>query len=95
MKLGFKCGKIYSVSILFGNAQQHLRFSIPAPAVRAVDTTGAGDCLNGVLCALLLEGMPLAEAAETAVRAASLSVTFPHVLDGMPYREELEADGKE
>ena len=58
--------------------------------VRAVDTTGAGDCLNGVLCAVLLEGMALPEAAERAVRAASLSVTQAHVLDGMPNRGELD-----
>lgn len=66
------------------------RTQIPAPSVRAVDTTGAGDCLNGVLCALLLEGMTLPEAAERAVRAAALSVTRAHVLDGMPYRQKRE-----
>ncbi len=62
------------------------RTHIAAPSVRAVDTTGAGDCLNGVLCAMLLEGTVLPEAAERAVRAASLSVTHAYVLDGMPYR---------
>lgn len=65
------------------------RTHIPAPTVRAVDTTGAGDCFNGVLCAMLLEGMALPGAAETAIRAASLSVTFIHVLDGLPRKESL------
>ena len=62
---------------------------IPAAPVTPVDTTGAGDCLNGVLCAKVLHGASLAEAARSAVRAASLSVTRAHVLDAMPYAEEL------
>lgn len=62
---------------------------IPAAAANVVDTTGAGDCLNGALCALLLEGMTLKKAAETAVRAASMSVAHAHVLDGMPKRERF------
>ncbi len=62
---------------------------IPAPSVQAVNTTGAGDCLNGVLCTLLLEGMDMPKAVEQAVRAASLSVTHVHVLDGMPFRNNL------
>lgn len=65
-------------------------FSIPAPKVQAKDTTGAGDCLNGALCALLLEGQALKAAAHKAVRAASLSVMHAHVLDGMPYRAQVE-----
>lgn len=72
--------------------QSSMLTRIPAPKVIAVDTTGAGDCVSGVLCALLLEGMPLEEAAEKAVRAASLCVTRAHVLDGMPYARELEAE---
>lgn len=62
---------------------------IPAPTVQAVDTTGAGDCLNGILAACLLEGMPLGKAAAFAVQGASLSVMHPHALDGMPYRQNL------
>jgi len=62
---------------------------IPAGRVKAVDTTGAGDCLNGALCALLLEGQSLADAAKTAVKAASLSVTQAHVLDAMPQRNQV------
>ena len=62
---------------------------IPASKVVPVDTTGAGDCLNGVLCARLMEGAPLADAAAAAVRAASISVTRAHVLDAMPRRDEV------
>lgn len=64
---------------------------LPAPKVKAVDTTGAGDALTGALCAALLRGLPLAEAAALGVRAAALSVTRPHVLDGLPTWEEWDA----
>jgi ribokinase len=50
---------------------------LPAPHVRAVDTTGAGDVFNGVLAAGLASGLDLAEAARRAVEAASASVRRP------------------
>jgi ribokinase len=53
------------------------RALVPAPAVRAVDTTGAGDAFNGVLAAGLASGRELRAAVEAAVAAASLSVTRP------------------
>jgi len=63
---------------------------IPACPVKAIDTTGAGDCFNGALCARLLAGDTLAEAAKVAVKAASMSVQHAHVLDGMPYQHEVK-----
>lgn len=48
---------------------------LPAPAVRAVDTTGAGDCFVGALSAALMRDETLAEAAAYANRAAAISVT--------------------
>ena len=50
---------------------------IAAPAVEALDTTGAGDTFNGVLAAGLARGWPLERAARWAVDAAALSVTKP------------------
>ena len=47
---------------------------IAAPAVRVVDTTGAGDVFNGVLAARLAGGVELSEATRAAVEAASRSV---------------------
>lgn len=49
--------------------------SVPAPAVRAVDTTGAGDAHTGVLLASLAAGRDPVEALELATRAAAVTVT--------------------
>jgi ribokinase len=64
---------------------------VKAPKVEAVDTTGAGDCFNGVLAAGLAEGMDVADAAEHGAVAAALSVTKVGARDGMPTRQELDA----
>jgi len=64
--------------------------SLPAAAVAAVDTVGAGDTLNGALAAGLAAGLPLEEAARRAVLAASLAVTRPGARAGMPSLGELE-----
>jgi ribokinase len=49
----------------------------PAPAVTAVDATGAGDVFNGVLAAELAGGAALRPAVDAAVAAAAASVTRP------------------
>jgi ribokinase len=48
---------------------------LPAPAVRAVDTTGAGDAFTGVLARALAGGDDVRTAAALAVAAATRSVT--------------------
>jgi ribokinase len=63
---------------------------LTVPAVQAVDTTGAGDCLNGVLAAGLLEGLSLEEAARRAVVAASLSVGAAGAREAMPTRDQID-----
>ena len=64
-----------------------------APAVEAVDATGAGDCFNGALAAMLAAGRPVAEAVAQAVRAASLSTEREGARDGMPTAERLRQLG--
>lgn len=62
----------------------------PGSKVRVVDTTGAGDCCNGVLAAGLLEGRTLADALHRACVAAALSVTVEGAREGMPDRETID-----
>jgi sugar/nucleoside kinase (ribokinase family) len=50
---------------------------VPAPAVVAVDTTGAGDAHSGVFLAALADGLSPADAAQRANAAAALAVTRP------------------
>jgi ribokinase len=64
---------------------------IRAPAVEAVDTTGAGDCFNGVFAVGLADGLGVGDAVRRAVFAAALSVTKPGAREGMPTRPELDA----
>jgi ribokinase len=64
---------------------QHL----PAPAVTAVDTTGAGDVLAGVVAAAIDRKVPLVPAVRWAVAAASRKVTRRGTSSGFPTRDEL------
>jgi ribokinase len=63
---------------------------VPAPVVQAVDTTGAGDCFNGVFAAGLAERRAVAETVERAVGAAATSVTVAGAREGMPNRRQLD-----
>jgi ribokinase len=63
---------------------------VEAPKVEAVDTTGAGDCFNGVFAAGLAEGMDVRDAAERGAAAAALSVTKVGAREGMPTRADLQ-----
>ncbi|MEQ6901303.1 PfkB family carbohydrate kinase [Nocardioides sp. YIM 152588] len=48
---------------------------VPAPRVRVVDTTGAGDAFCGALAAVLCEGGSLSDAVAAAVAGGSVAVT--------------------
>jgi ribokinase len=58
--------------------------------VAAVDTTGAGDTLTGVLAAGLAQGYDLRASVRRAVAAAALAVTQPGARAGMPTLAEIE-----
>jgi len=64
---------------------------VPAFAVDAVDSTGAGDCFTGTLAAALDQGMGPAGAMRRAAAAAALQVTRPGAADAMPTRDEVDA----
>lgn len=70
-------------------AGKHGQLTIAAPAVAAVDTAGAGDVFAGTLVGLLATGHPLGLATQTAVAAASLSVTRRNTTPSFPTRGEI------
>ena len=65
-------------------------YLVPAPVVKAVDTTGAGDAFNGALAVALSEGEPLRQAVRFANYAGALSVTKPEVVASLPRRAEVD-----
>lgn len=64
---------------------------IAAPAVTAIDSSGAGDVFAGVLSGCLKRGLPLVIAATVGVRAASIAVTRRGTLAACPSRSEINA----
>ena len=62
---------------------------IKGHAVKAVDTTGAGDCFAGSLAAGLAQNMELSRALEMANKAASLCVQKSGAASSMPKYEDL------
>lgn len=65
--------------------------TIEAPAVEAVDTTGAGDAFCGALAAELARGADVEAACATAVRAGAHAVTRMGAQSALPTRAELGA----
>lgn len=62
---------------------------VPTPRVRPVDTTGAGDCLLGVMAAWLADGAPLERAVRAGCVAGSIQVTRPGAALAMPGGAEI------
>jgi len=66
-------------------------FSVPGRVVKAVDTTGAGDCFVGALASQLADGVPLRAALAFANAAASISVQRMGAGPSMPTAAEVAA----
>jgi ribokinase len=64
---------------------------IPAPSVRAIDTTGAGDCFVGAFAYALATGLTEESAVALACAAASLSVQREGTQTSFPKPEEAVA----
>ncbi|MGV7214478.1 ribokinase [Bradyrhizobium sp. UFLA05-112] len=64
---------------------------VPGRVVKAVDTTGAGDCFVGALAAQLAGGAALRDALAFANAAASISVQRMGAGPSMPTAEEVSA----
>lgn len=65
-------------------------FDLAPPAVKAIDSVGAGDTFNGALAAGLASGLDLDEAARRAVAAGALATTRAGAREGMPTASELD-----
>lgn len=63
--------------------------TLPGHAVRAVDTTGAGDTFAGALAAALADGRALPDALSYANAAAACSVLRPGAAEASPTTAEL------
>lgn len=72
-------------------ASERGSWTVPAPQVTAVDTTGAGDGFTGALVAFLAEGLPLEDALRVAVAAASLAVQARGTVDSYASRDAVLA----
>jgi ribokinase len=64
---------------------------LPAPAVTAVDTSGAGDVFCGGFVGALSLGMALPDSLRFALAAASIAVTRPGTLASCPTSSEMAA----
>src|SRR4051812_7595109 len=62
---------------------------LSAPNANVVDTTGAGDAVNGALAAELAGGSELHDAVRFALTAATLSTRAAGAREGMPRRDEV------
>jgi ribokinase len=67
----------------------HIKFSVKAPQVKAIDSTAAGDIFNGAMAVAIIESMDWQEAVQFAVQAASVSVTKMGAQSSAPYRKEI------
>jgi ribokinase len=66
-------------------------FAVPPFAVRAVDSTAAGDTFNAALAVALVEGMAIEPALRFASAAAAISVTRAGAQTSAPARAEVDA----
>ena len=72
-------------------AQGDAVWRVDALRVRAIDTTGAGDCFVGVLAAALMRGATLPAAMQRAAVAGSLACTIVGATPSFPVREMIDA----
>jgi ribokinase len=62
---------------------------VPAPKVKAIDTTAAGDTFNGALCVAIANGFDIEKAVVFANKAASVAVTRLGAQSSAPYKNEV------
>ena len=72
---------------LFINKKETIK--IPAYKVKAVDTTGAGDCYNGFFTGFLALGYDIEKALDLASKASAISVTKEGTIKSYPNINEI------
>jgi ribokinase len=83
------CVTLGARGVLYGS-RGGTRLRVPAPQVRAIDTTAAGDTFAGALAVARAEGRTPEEALRFATAAAALSVQREGASTSMPTRAEIE-----
>ncbi|MBR3973922.1 MAG: ribokinase [Oscillospiraceae bacterium] len=68
-------------------SQKHYQ---PIFAVKAVDTTAAGDTFTGYFLAGLCEGMPIPDVLKMSAKASSIAVSREGAVPSIPWRAEVE-----
>jgi ribokinase len=66
-------------------------FTVPAPKVQVVDTTGAGDAFCGAFAAWLVAGATFAESLRAGVVAGSLAATIRGAQPSLPREDQIRA----
>lgn len=77
-----------SEGLIYFNGKRIIK--MPAIPTEVIDTTGAGDTLNGNLSAFLAKGIDLQHALRKAMYASAMKLTQKTAQAGMPYLEDLE-----
>lgn len=77
-----------SQGLMYHNGERIVK--MPSIECEVLDTTGAGDTLNGNLSALLAKGMDLQHALRKSMYASTMKLTKKTAQAGMPYIEDLE-----
>lgn len=77
-----------SEGLIFHNG--HKIVKMPAINVSVLDTTGAGDTLNGNLSAFLSKGLDLPHALRKSMYAAAMKIMKKTAQAGMPFIDDLE-----
>lgn len=67
---------------------------VPAPEVKAVDTTGAGDVYHAAFAYYQPQIKDIVETMKVATLCAALSTTYPGTRGNMPFQEFLEGPSK-
>jgi ribokinase len=79
-----------AAGVAYSNGTVQLHF-VPAPTVKVLDTTAAGDAFNAAFAVGLMRAYPLAESVRFAVAAAAFSVTREGAQPSLARSQEVEA----